>query len=50
VTCPKCGRAFWFTLFSERTSEEVDQALRANEERLLKEPCERHALAASAAG
>ena len=42
VTCPKCGRIVWFTLFSERTPEEVDWASQEQEQRLLNEPCERH--------
>jgi phage terminase large subunit GpA-like protein len=42
VVCPKCGRAVWFTLFSERTPEEVEWAMREQERRLLNEPCERH--------
>jgi len=43
VSCPKCGRIFWFTLFSERSPEEVEMAVQANEQRLLDEPCDRHA-------
>ena len=46
VACPKCGRVFWFTLFSERTPEELEMATQANEQRLLSEPCDRHAYGA----
>jgi len=42
VSCPKCGRAVWFTLFSERMPDEVEAARREHERRLMVEPCERH--------
>jgi len=43
VTCPKCGRVFWFALFSDRTPEEVEWARWQQQCRLMEEPCERHA-------
>jgi len=43
VACPKCGRVVWFTLFSQRSPEEVQRAMREQEKRLAEEPCERHA-------
>lgn len=43
VKCPKCGQSVWFTLRSDCSPEEVDAARRWEAQRLLREPCERHA-------